>query len=102
MTSTNDRPAAGGQTPPADAPASGTARQMRFEGAVPSHIGPDQMPVRHAISHETAEHFDPFLYFAHFGPRELHETSWGFLPHPHRGFETITYMLEGRLEHRDS
>lgn len=80
----------------------GTVRKLSHEGSIPSHVGPDGMPARHAISHETAEHFDPFLYFAHFGPRELHETSWGFPPHPHRGFETITYMLDGSLEHRDS
>lgn len=77
-------------------------RALQFEGEVPREVGPDGMPTRHAIHHETARHFDPFLYFAHFGPRELKETTWGFPPHPHRGFETITYMLAGHLEHRDS
>ncbi len=60
------------------------------------------MPARRVFTPETSAAFDPFLYFVHFGPHELHETDWGFPPHPHKGFETITYMLEGSLEHRDS
>jgi redox-sensitive bicupin YhaK (pirin superfamily) len=67
-----------------------------------AELGPDRMPVRHAFTPERSRPFDPFLYLAHFGPRELHETSWGFGPHPHRGFETITYLLAGGIEHRDS
>jgi quercetin 2,3-dioxygenase len=48
-------------------------------------------------------HIDPFLLFDHmgpveFGPGEGPGTSW----HPHRGFETVTYLLEGEAEHRDS
>ena len=65
-------------------------------------VGPDGMPARHVITPDHAGAFDPFIYMAHFGPRELHETSWGFPGHPHKGFETITYMLEGSLEHHDS
>ena len=65
-------------------------------------LGSDGMPARHPLSPDRAQLFDPFLYLAHFGPRELHETDWGFGPHPHRGFETITYLLLGGIEHRDS
>ena len=65
-------------------------------------LGGDGMPARHPFSPDRAGPFDPFLYLAHFGPRELHETRWGFGPHPHRGFETITYLLSGGIEHRDS
>jgi len=64
--------------------------------------GPDRMPVRRLFSPERSLPFDPFLYFVHFGPRDVRETDWGFPAHPHKGFETITYMLEGRLEHYDS
>jgi redox-sensitive bicupin YhaK (pirin superfamily) len=68
----------------------------------PLAAGPDGMPSRRPISPDPAMSFDPWILFTHFGPRELHETSWGFPAHPHKGFETVTYMLEGRLEHRDS
>ena len=64
--------------------------------------GPDRMPVRRLFSPEHSPPFDPFLYFVHFGPRDLRETQWGFPAHPHKGFETITYMMAGELEHRDS
>lgn len=47
--------------------------------------------------------FDPFLLFDEMGPMEVAPNSAkGFPDHPHRGFETITYMLSGRFEHRDS
>jgi redox-sensitive bicupin YhaK (pirin superfamily) len=72
------------------------------EFTVPSALGPDRMPARRAFVPEHSRPFDPFLMFVEFGPRELHETGWGFGPHPHKGFETITYMLEGGIEHRDS
>jgi hypothetical protein len=47
--------------------------------------------------------FDPFLLFDHFAfnkPREGPPV--GFPTHPHRGIETVTYMLEGNVRHRDS
>lgn len=68
----------------------------------PAQVGPDRMPARHPFTPERSRPFDPFLYLAHFGPRELHETDWGFGPHPHRGFVTVTYLLAGQIEHRDS
>jgi hypothetical protein len=69
---------------------------------VPAALGPDLMPARRAFGPDQSRPFDPFLTFTHFGPRALEETNWGFGPHPHRGFETITYMLAGGIEHRDS
>lgn len=47
------------------------------------------------------ERFDPFLMLDEFGSDNPDEYIAGFPPHPHRGFETITYMLEGRMRHRD-
>jgi redox-sensitive bicupin YhaK (pirin superfamily) len=47
------------------------------------------------------ERFDPFLMFDEFGSENPDEYIAGFPPHPHRGFETITYMLQGRMRHRD-
>ena len=36
-----------------------------------------------------------------FGSESAHDYIGGFPPHPHRGFETITYMLQGKMEHQD-
>lgn len=47
------------------------------------------------------ERFDPFLMLDEFGSNEASDYIGGFPPHPHRGFETITYMLQGKMEHRD-
>jgi redox-sensitive bicupin YhaK (pirin superfamily) len=46
--------------------------------------------------------FDPFLLLDDFRSRDPREYLAGFPWHPHRGIETITYMLEGRVEHGDS
>jgi len=47
--------------------------------------------------------FDPFLLLDEMGPVELAPgEAKGAPDHPHRGFETVTYMLDGRMEHRDS
>jgi redox-sensitive bicupin YhaK (pirin superfamily) len=45
---------------------------------------------------------DPFLMFDAFGSDNPNEYIGGFPDHPHRGFETITYMLTGRMRHHDS
>jgi redox-sensitive bicupin YhaK (pirin superfamily) len=48
-------------------------------------------------------HFDPFLLLDEMGPMDLGpREAKGAPDHPHRGFETVTYMLEGRFEHKDS
>ncbi|WP_426141601.1 pirin family protein [Pseudomonas sp. DWP3-1-2] len=47
------------------------------------------------------EQFDPFLMLDEFGSDNPDEYIAGFPPHPHRGFETVTYMLEGRMRHED-
>lgn len=47
------------------------------------------------------ERFDPFLMLDEFGSINPDEYIAGFPPHPHRGFETVTYMLEGRMRHED-
>ncbi|MBA4243406.1 MAG: quercetin 2,3-dioxygenase, partial [Pseudomonas sp.] len=47
------------------------------------------------------ERFDPFLMLDEFSSNDPDDYIAGFPPHPHRGFETITYMLEGRMRHED-
>ncbi len=46
--------------------------------------------------------FDPFLLLDHFGSEHPEEYMKGFPWHPHRGIETVTYMLKGEVEHGDS
>lgn len=50
------------------------------------------------------EQVDPFLFLNHHGPQTYPANNRGlpFGPHPHRGFETVTFILEGELAHRDS
>ncbi|SFQ14663.1 hypothetical protein SAMN05216229_112100 [Geopseudomonas sagittaria] len=47
------------------------------------------------------ERFDPFLMLDAFDSFDARDYIGGFPPHPHRGFETVTYMLEGRMRHED-
>lgn len=45
--------------------------------------------------------FDPFLMLDEFGSDKPGDYIGGFPSHPHRGFETVSYMLEGKMEHKD-
>jgi redox-sensitive bicupin YhaK (pirin superfamily) len=45
---------------------------------------------------------DPFLLLDEFGTDRAEDYLAGFPEHPHRGFETVTYMLDGRMRHRDN
>lgn len=49
-----------------------------------------------------AQMFDPFLMLDHFDSADASDYMAGFPDHPHRGFETVTYMLEGRMRHQDN
>ena len=50
------------------------------------------------------EQVDPFLFLNHHGPQVYPPNNRGlpFGPHPHRGFETVTFIVEGSLAHRDT
>ena len=48
------------------------------------------------------DYFDPFLMLDEFGSEDKDDYIGGFPSHPHRGIETVTYMLEGEFEHKDS
>jgi redox-sensitive bicupin YhaK (pirin superfamily) len=52
-------------------------------------------------SHELSM-LDPFLLFDAFESNEAQDYIGGFPSHPHRGFETVTYLLAGRMRHKDS
>lgn len=54
------------------------------------------------LTHDLQRRLDPFLMLDAFGTENPGDYIGGFPDHPHRGFETVTYMLEGRMRHRDS
>ena len=59
--------------------------------------------LRRSISPHASNKFDPFLLFDHFAFNDpIEGPIRGFPMHPHRGIETVTYMLEGSTHHRDS
>ena len=59
--------------------------------------------LRRSISPSRENPFDPFLLFDHFAFNDpIEGPIAGFPMHPHRGIETVTYMLEGSVYHRDS
>ena len=60
-------------------------------------------PVRRPFPIANFSHFDPFLLIDHLGPVRWNPgAALGAPDHPHRGFETVTYVLAGENEHRDS
>jgi redox-sensitive bicupin YhaK (pirin superfamily) len=59
--------------------------------------------LRRSFGPNRANLFDPFLLFDHFAFNDpIEGPIVGFPMHPHRGIETVTYMLEGNVRHRDS
>src|SRR5512138_941247 len=59
--------------------------------------------LRRSFGPSRANPYDPFLLFDHFAFNDPAEGPIrGFPTHPHRGIETVTYMLEGTVRHRDS
>ncbi|BAU47588.1 pirin [Sulfurifustis variabilis] len=58
--------------------------------------------VRRTIGTPRLRHLDPFLMLDHFGSNDPDEYIAGFPDHPHRGFITLTYMIDGHMLHRDS
>lgn len=58
--------------------------------------------VRRSIGTDNLRHLDPFLMLDNFGTDNPKDYIAGFPDHPHRGFVTLTYMLDGRMQHRDS
>jgi len=55
-----------------------------------------------SIATSTLDHVDPFLLFDHFGSENPDDYMKGFPMHPHRGIETVTYMINGFVNHKDS
>ena len=58
--------------------------------------------LKRSIGTPEADYIDPFLMLDEFGSENKDDYLAGFPPHPHRGIETVTYMLNGEFEHQDS
>jgi hypothetical protein len=78
-------------------------RPVRAVTTAPTGVEGEGFPVRRAFARIPLEHLDPFIMMDQMGEVEYRAgeakgTPW----HPHRGFETVTYMMEGVFKHRDS
>lgn len=86
----------GALAPPAE-------RSVRSVTTAPSGLEGEGFPVRRAFAGVSMKDLDPFVHMDQMGevdyaPGEPKGTPW----HPHRGFETVTYMIDGTFQHQDS
>ena len=84
-------------------PATTTERPVRSVTTAPAGFEGEGFPVRRAFAGVSSADLDPFVHMDQMGeveyaPGEPKGTPW----HPHRGFETVTYMIDGTFQHRDS
>jgi hypothetical protein len=80
-----------------------TGRPVISVTTAPSAFEGEGFPVRRAFAGVDSRHLDPFIHMDQMGeveyaPGEPKGTPW----HPHRGFETVTYMIDGTFQHQDS
>jgi redox-sensitive bicupin YhaK (pirin superfamily) len=78
-------------------------RRVRSVSTAPRGFEGEGFPVRRAFAGVSMDDLDPFIHMDQMGeveyaPGEPKGTPW----HPHRGFETVTYMIDGVFEHQDS
>jgi redox-sensitive bicupin YhaK (pirin superfamily) len=78
-------------------------RPVRSVTTAPRGYEGEGFPVRRAFAGVSRADLDPFVHMdqmgeVDYGPHEPRGTSW----HPHRGFETVTYMIDGTFQHQDS
>ena len=79
-----------------------TARVVR-QLIIPDRVSDGAgVQLRRSIATHTLDNVDPFLLLDEFRSDNPDDYLAGFPWHPHRGIETITYMLEGEVEHEDS
>ena len=80
-----------------------TERAVISVTTAPAGFEGEGFPVKRAFQGVDLAHLDPFIHLDQMGeveyaPGEPKGTPW----HPHRGFETVTYMIDGIMEHQDS
>jgi len=88
---------------PTPDPATARARPVHQVTTAPKGFEGEGFPVRRAFAGVDLGDLDPFIHLdqigeIEYGPGEPKGTAW----HPHRGFETVTYIMDGRLRHEDS
>jgi quercetin 2,3-dioxygenase len=88
---------------PAPDPTTAQQRPVRSVTTAPSALEGEGFPVRRAFAGVALPDLDPFVHMDQMGevdyaPGEPKGTPW----HPHRGFETVTYMIDGIFDHQDS
>jgi hypothetical protein len=88
---------------PAPDPAATAFREARRVITAPAGFEGEGFPVRRAFAGVPYDELDPFIHLDQMGeveyaPGEPKGTAW----HPHRGFETVTYMIDGIFDHQDS
>jgi redox-sensitive bicupin YhaK (pirin superfamily) len=81
----------------------GQERSVISVTTAPTGLEGEGFPVRRAFAGVAQSHLDPFVHMDQMGeveyqPGEPKGTPW----HPHRGFETVTYMIDGTFQHQDS
>ena len=88
----------------APAPAAAADALMRVARVVDGRASSDGDGVKltRVLEPELAALIDPFLLFDEFRSDTAADYIGGFPPHPHRGFETVTYMMAGRMRHGDN
>src|SRR6202167_5947236 len=89
--------------PRVTSPASDGDRPVARVTTAPSGFEGEGFPVRRAFAGVSLSDLDPFVHMdqmgeVEYGPGEPKGTPW----HPHRGFETVTYIMDGTFEHHDS
>jgi quercetin 2,3-dioxygenase len=84
-------------------PPTATVRPVKSVTDAPAGLEGEGFPVRRAFAGVPMADLDPFIHMDQMGeveyaPGEPKGTAW----HPHRGFETVTYMIDGTFQHQDS
>lgn len=71
---------------------------------IPAMVAPEGagVTVHRTIGSPAIRNYDPFMLLDYFGSDNPDEYIAGFPSHPHRGFSTFTYMIDGQIEHKDS
>ncbi len=77
-----------------------TRTLQRVIAAIPASDGAG-VKLQRSLGQSNWARLDPFLMLDHFSSDDPNDYIAGFPAHPHRGFETVTYMLDGHMRHQD-